>query len=168
MKKQLLLLSLLFICIASAGYSQSLNLSVISSYGNFGSGTTGNLSSTLGEPMVATFTASSNILTQGFEQPDDAVMTAVPDNSSDQFISVYPNPATDRLTIEGITASGPVELKLADISGRVMISKYVDGNSGSQEVDQLEIKDIKSGVYFLTVAEKNSGKIIRTFRIIKI
>ncbi|MCW3082661.1 MAG: hypothetical protein JWP12_27 [Bacteroidetes bacterium] len=168
MKKQLLLLSLLFICIASAGFSQSLNLSVISSYGNFGSGATGNLSSTLGEPMVATFTASSNILTQGFEQPDDAGMTAVPDNSSDQFISVYPNPATDRLSIDGITASGPVELKLTDISGRVMIQKQVTGNQSKGEPEQLEIKDIKSGVYFLTITEKNSGKIIRTLRIIKI
>ena len=98
MKKSLLL----FIALA-VRYSllaQSLSPFVISSSGNYSQGGNISLSSTTGEStLISTFSSGSSILTQGFQQPNDA---SVGVSSPENPISIiwYPNPAGGLLSLE--------------------------------------------------------------------
>src|SRR5437899_12474793 len=84
---------------ALASNAQSLSPTVIASTGGFSSNANGSLSYTVGEmTMVQTFSANGNILTQGFQQPNENV-TGLLDITKDDFGSfvVYPNPAVDNV-----------------------------------------------------------------------
>src|ERR1700741_118978 len=97
MNKLYSLLVLLF-C-AAALNAQMLTPTVIASTGGFSSNANGSLSYTVGEmTMVQTFSANGNILTQGFQQPNDN-LTGLLDLTQDEFgsFAVYPNPAVDNL-----------------------------------------------------------------------
>src|SRR6478672_9992226 len=98
MKKIYLLAGVLFCAIFSN--AQMLTPTVIASTGGFSSNANGSLSYTVGEmTMVQTFSAGGNILTQGFQQPNDNI-TGLIDMTQDEFgsFAVYPNPAVDNLS----------------------------------------------------------------------
>src|SRR4051812_34416638 len=98
MKRNLLLLCTIAIVIISK--AQSLTPYVVSSSGGFFSNNAGMLSSTVGEmTMVNTFTSSTNILTQGFQQVIDMSVN-VSELRRHQFeIAVYPNPVATELSL---------------------------------------------------------------------
>jgi len=93
---------LLLLTIVAAPFiasAQMLTPTVIASTGGFSSNANGSLSYTVGEmTMVQTFSANGNILTQGFQQPNE-VLTGLIDLTQGQFGSfvVYPNPAVDNM-----------------------------------------------------------------------
>src|SRR4051812_29684153 len=80
--------------------AQLLSPSVISAAGNTANNASYSMSYTIGEmAMVQTFAAEGNILTQGFQQPSDVLLSALahfPADESGSFI-IYPNPAVDNL-----------------------------------------------------------------------
>ena len=118
--------------------------------------------------MVNTYISSSNILTQGFQQPDDIVITAIFDQSSEETIKIYPNPASDILTIEGIHPCNLIELRLTDIAGEIIVLNDRNSNNSSKsDLLQMDITNMQSGVYLLSVIDKNSGRMIHIFRIVK-
>jgi len=67
MKK--LLLTTICLAFATFSFSQQISRHVLASGGNYSTASGISLSSTIGEPMVATLTSASNVLTQGFQQP---------------------------------------------------------------------------------------------------
>ncbi|QQS30849.1 MAG: hypothetical protein IPM47_07970 [Sphingobacteriales bacterium] len=66
---KLLVIACLSISINST-FAQSLSPQVVASGGGYGTGGGYTLSYTVGEPVIATLSGGSNILTQGFHQPD--------------------------------------------------------------------------------------------------
>ena len=66
MKKILLIITA--VAFATFSFSQQLSRYVVASGGNYSTASGISVSSTIGEPMVTTLTAGSNILTQGFQQ----------------------------------------------------------------------------------------------------
>jgi len=101
--------------------AQMLTPTVIASTGGFTSNANGSLSYTVGEmTMVQTFTANGNILTQGFQQPEDN-LTGLIDITQDEFGSfvVYPNPAVDNLWFGfQLPEEGKVQIALYDAIGQ--------------------------------------------------
>ncbi|WP_343635746.1 N-acetylmuramoyl-L-alanine amidase [Fluviicola sp.] len=63
-------------------------------------------------------------------------------DAADWKINIYPNPATDHLTVQTEKASGTI--RLTDCLGRIVLTKRIDS-----ELTDLRITDLSSGVYQL-------------------
>ena len=133
--------------------AQSLSPQVISSTGGFSTSGNGSLSYTVGEmTMVQTFSAGGNILTQGFQQPNDFTVGLL-DVTKDDFGSfvVYPNPAVDNLSYGfAFPESGKVEIAVYNNAGQRMAdvynANYVDGKT----IEVLNVSNYAAGLYFMT------------------
>ena len=102
--------------------AQSLSPSVIASAGDFFSNSSGSLSFTVAEmSMVQTFTATNNVLTQGFQQPDSLSNTGIETLFGNLKVSIYPNPASRFVKIVfAETPSKPVTLNIVNAMGEVL------------------------------------------------
>ncbi|HET6991150.1 MAG TPA: hypothetical protein VFJ43_07495, partial [Bacteroidia bacterium] len=97
MKKTKLFLTALLLMAGMGMRAQSLSPQVVSSGGDFFPGGGTSLSTTFGELSITTL-MSGNMLTQGFQQPDDLGMSVVTLHNNNS-VNVYPNPTTDFITV---------------------------------------------------------------------
>ena len=150
--------NLLLVLVVVAGplfmSAQMLTPTVIASTGGFSSNANGSLSYTVGEmTMVQTFTANGNILTQGFQQPNDNV-TGLIDLTQDEFGSfvVYPNPAVDNLWFGfQLPEAGKVQIALYDVIGQKISDVFHTSYDNGKIVEQLNVSAYAAGVYMLTM-----------------
>jgi len=135
--------------------AQMLTPTVISSTGGFSSNANGSLSYTVGEmTMVQTFSANGNILTQGFQQPNDNV-TGLIDLTQDAFGSfvVYPNPAVDNMWFGfQLPEAGKVQITLYDAIGQKISDVYHTSYDNGKIVEQLNVSMYAAGMYVLTMS----------------
>ena len=146
---------LLLMAVTATGLSaQMLTPTVISSTGGFSSNANGSLSYTVGEmTMVQTFSANGNILTQGFQQPNDNV-TFLIDLTKDEFGSlvVYPNPAVDNMWFGfQLPEEGIVQIALYDVLGQKVSDLYNANYDNGKIVEQVNVSMYAAGVYMLTM-----------------
>ena len=161
---------LLILATAAAPFvmkAQMLTPTVIASTGGFSSNANGSLSYTVGEmTMVQTFSNSNNILTQGFQQPNDNV-TGLIDLTQDEFGSfvVYPNPAVDNLYYGFLLPEeGKVQITLYNAIGQKISDEFNANYDNGKRVEQLNVSLYAAGVYILTmnfVSDKD-GKVHTT------
>lgn len=143
------------IAISSLAVSaQSLTPQVIASTGGYSSNGANSLSYTVGEmTMVQTFSANNNILTQGFQQPNDMTVGLL-DVTQDEFGSfvVYPNPAVDNAWL-GFTMpeAGKVTIVLYDILGQKIADVYTGNYESGKIVTQANTSLYAGGEYFMTL-----------------
>jgi PKD repeat protein len=76
---------------------------------------------------------------------------SIPENGEGSFV-MYPNPARDKAFIKS-SFTGPVEIILSDLSGKVVYKEEKDGNTG--ELIQIGLDGLKPGIYIVRL---NSGK----------
>jgi len=82
--------------------------------------------------------------------------TGFPDTDTDQGLRVYPNPAS-----EGITLTFPpcqqesMEVKIADLTGNIVLVRHFETAMSQQQV-VLNIADLRPGFYCISVTAKNS------------
>jgi Secretion system C-terminal sorting domain len=150
---------LLFFISTSIVFAQTVEREVISSNGNFYSNGAGQLSTTLGEPIISTVNSASNILTQGFHQTLITI-TAIEDNQAEYEMNIYPNPTSENITIKIKELKEDIQYTIYTISG-----KLVSNNQIIALETKLSIAHFARGQYFLNVIEEN--KIIKTYQIIK-
>jgi len=87
------------------------------------------------------------------------------DNGNDQptlddnQVSVYPNPANDWISLI-VNQEGTQLVKIMDATGRLVKQNVIYGNE-----NQIEISDLKSGIYFLQVTDEAGNTV--TKRIVK-
>ncbi len=70
-------------------------------------------------------------------------------HSFENSISIYPNPTTDRITIENSVATNHFELY--DITGKLLERKNI-----SVAKFEIDLSSYRSGIYFLTLGEKEN------------
>ena len=72
---------------------------------------------------------------------------------------LYPNPASDyiNLKLDGISAD---KLEICDISGKLILSQTI-----TNDYQQIQIRDLKKGMYFLKIYDKNQN--IKTLKFVK-
>ena len=156
---------LLFSAFASA---QSLAPSVIASYGKWSNNGGFTLSATSGEMMIQTFTGGTNILTQGFQQPDDkdvGIQQLVEDGLT---ISIFPNPTNDFVTVN--LQADNAELYgviMYDLLGRTLALPGTLDRSRTQLQQSFNLSQLPSATYFLCVVNAQ-GEIKHSFKIQKI
>ena len=158
---------LLLLALITAPYilnAQMLTPTVIASTGGFSSNANGSLSYTVGEmTMVQTFSASGNILTQGFQQPNDNI-TGLLDLTQDAFGSfvIYPNPAVDNMWFGlQLPEEGKVQITLYNGIGQKISDVFNTHYDSGKMVEQLNVSMYAAGVYMLTMnfVSDNDGKI---------
>jgi hypothetical protein len=71
--------------------------------------------------------------------------------------AIYPNPATDYLTIE-LTKDEPTKMRLLDITGKTLVQQNI------REHYQLDVQNLKPGLYFIQL--ENMDKSVHTEKII--
>ncbi|MCX7954764.1 MAG: T9SS type A sorting domain-containing protein [Bacteroidales bacterium] len=81
---------------------------------------------------------------------------------ANNLVSVYPNPATDQITIVAPLLSKNVMIKINDIFGKNIKTIEIDNFSGYYNINTY---DLLSGIYFITVQSERENY---TFRISKI
>ncbi|MDL2144634.1 T9SS type A sorting domain-containing protein [Flavobacterium tructae] len=163
MKKNLRTFLILFITVFSFitnGYSQE---SVVVSGGN-ATGNGGSSSYSVGQIAYTSLPGGANgFVLQGVQQAYEIISLG-----NDEFkgitlaMTAYPNPAVDVLSLTVSTNEwNNLSCQLFDTNGKI-VSKKVEVTSLDTSVP---MQGLNSGIYFLTVS--NSGKAIKTFKIIK-
>jgi hypothetical protein len=101
---------------------------------------------------------SENATSKGIFKYTGTVL-ALPTTEKAVF-SVYPNPATDFITVNGASAASIKAIQVVDINGRTVKSLKFDGITETQ----VNISDLNAGVYVVTVSSEqgvSSTKIIK-------
>ncbi len=78
-------------------------------------------------------------------------------------IQVYPIPATNYLTIEQSSQSGPLEIKISSMLGEIILHQFIE-NTASLAINQIDISSFASGFYILTLdsnGKSGSVKIVK-------
>lgn len=135
----------------------------ISTSGGNASGAGGTASYSVGQIVYSTFTGTNGSLTQGVQQPYEiSVVTGLKEAIGiDLVCSVYPNPATDFVTLKaGNYETEDLTYQLYNSSGNLLEKKKIEGYESI-----IVISKLVPGTYFLKVNAKN--KEIKTFKIIK-
>lgn len=81
------------------------------------------------------------------------------DNSSSPY-NVFPNPTTDLINVELGTAASTIDIFIYDVTGKQMRIDQVNSSAG---VHQLDLSELNSGLYFLTLiteSQKYTHKIL--------
>lgn len=134
--------------------SQSLSQQVVGVTGNFTAAGGNSLSFTVGEAVIQTL-SGSNILTQGFQQPDKLAVTGIVETSSLPSVEIYPNPAQDNLFVKFNTSfsTTTVTVRLTDMTGRNLYE--MAANSVSHSFITVPMKNFPAGTYLLTITDGN-------------
>lgn len=95
----------------------------------------------------------------------DSLLTARidPVSANENVFKVYPNPARDRVSIEGeLPDAGPVTLRLMDLNGRVLTTRVLHHGGGifHSELD-LRALGLASGIYGLEVRSGRRSDFLR-------
>ena len=75
---------------------------------------------------------------------------------SENGIEIYPNPATNKLTISNVQLTIK-KIEVLDITGKVVKQLTIKQSN----ILTIEIKDLKQGVYFIKLTTINSANVLR-------
>lgn len=157
-----LLLLAVILSFTRLAYTQSLSPEVISSSGAHFSSAGTQLSWTIGEPIIDSYAAGANKLTQGFHQTFLTV-TSVSEYAPDIAIKTFPNPSSDAVFIQIDAPSSDFRLELFDVLGR-SLQKFQASNTSLIELD---ISEYAAGNYLLRISNTDNAP-LKTFKIQKI
>jgi hypothetical protein len=152
----------LIILIAMLGFtslvqSQTLSPTVVSSSGGYFTSASASLSFTVAEmTMVQTFTTAGNILTQGFQQPEDYSVSIQETPALTGDLVVYPNPTNGNFTLSYVSNENTeTTINLYNLVGQVVLSKSVSQVKGLNTVN-FDISSFSQGIYMLELSLTNT------------
>ncbi|MGZ4033434.1 MAG: T9SS type A sorting domain-containing protein [Bacteroidia bacterium] len=157
MKKLLLLFIIIY---SGPTIAQSLNPDVIATSGTSFNDGTSQLDWTLGETVTSTLTSGSNMLTQGFHQPN-LLVTSINDPATDYSVTVFPNPTVDHVQLQFKNLKNMVTAEILSSDGKLLQSQNI--NAAGETI--FDMSGYASGTYLLSV--KDNSK-IKTYKIIKL
>lgn len=158
MKKFLLLFAAISV---KAAMSQSLSPDVIATAGTSFSDGTSQLDWTLGEPTTATFSGGTDMLTQGFHQPN-LLATAINNVETDYSLLVYPNPSIDYVQLQFKNLKDAVTIQLLSSDGKLLHSQELKTSSDLQ----IDMSKYAAGTYLLSVKDNKSK--VKTYQVVKL
>jgi hypothetical protein len=134
--------------------AQTLSPITISSSGGFYSVAGGNsLSFTVAEmTMVQSFIQPTNMLTQGFQQPEQ-LTTDIEENESIQGeVIIYPNPSNGQFNISYNTnTDGDYQVKIYNMVGQIVFAETYGAGIGLNTIT-LDMGQFGQGIYMLELS----------------
>jgi len=139
-------------------FSQQLTPSVISSSGGFYTNTAGMLSFTTGEILaIETYSKTTSILTQGFQQPWD-LGTYINEHPFQDFsFGIYPNPSDGQFYL--LTDSDlnlHLDISVSDLLGKKCKSLSVDPVS-KINIELVNVSALPGGTYIVSLKAKEKN-----------
>ncbi|MBU0490030.1 MAG: T9SS type A sorting domain-containing protein [Bacteroidetes bacterium] len=131
--------------------------------GGNASGSGGTVSYSVGQVVYTTYNGASGSIAQGVQQPFEiSVITGIEEAASVSLtISVYPNPASEQLTlrVNSFDISG-LSYQLYDINGKLLENTTIEGTETN-----IIMSNLVPATYFLKVIQ--GDKDVKTFKVIK-
>lgn len=133
---------------------------VLTTGGNY-SGSNGSVTFSIGQVSYTSYNDFSGSANLGVQQPYEFFIQSIKNTSKEINILVYPNPTTDRLTIElSEWEAEYVSVIISDILGNIILE---DGLVSA--TNTFSLKELPSAIYLLSIQQKN--KTIQTLKIEK-
>ncbi|MCF8380140.1 MAG: FG-GAP-like repeat-containing protein [Bacteroidales bacterium] len=86
------------------------------------------------------------------------VLTGMEENVDDNTISIYPNPAEDKVWIY-LPENGDYRIKIYELSGRMVLEEeFTQTESGQHEIT---LDNLSSGVYLININDRNKNSRLR-------
>ena len=123
----------------------------------------GSVSYTVGQVLYITNTGTNGSVAEGVQQPYEiSVVVGIEEAKGINLLcTVYPNPATDFLTLEvDIPDNANLFFQLYDIMGKLLVSKKLIDLKTT-----IPMTSLPPATYFLKVTDNQ--KVVKTFKIIK-
>ena len=134
---------------------------VANSSGGIATGSGGTIAYSVGEIVYATNTGTNGSMAPAIQQPYEIMVVTGIENKISLKMHVYPNPATDYLTLTiDENEFSTLNYELYDIQGNSIKNKNISGAS-----ETINMESFPSATYYLKVM--NNNKEIKTFKIIK-
>jgi len=137
--------------------AQTLTPMTISSSGGFYSVAGGNsLSFTVAEmTMVQSFIQPTNMLTQGFQQPEQLTTDIEENESMVGDVVIYPNPSNGQFNISyNVKNDGNYQIKIYDLLGQVVFAETHGTGIGLNTIT-LNLDHLGQGIYMLELISAN-------------
>ncbi|MFN5634071.1 MAG: T9SS type A sorting domain-containing protein [Flavobacteriia bacterium] len=133
---------------------------VMATAGMYGTNSTGSLSLTIGEVITETGMVGSGILTQGFQQNYESILSL--SEISENSIQVYPNPFSSHFFVAGDFGNNATVL-IYDVSFRLIEKKSLK----NADPCQIDISNNACSEYFIYLSQPNElprfiGKLIHS------
>ena len=158
MKTLTIFLVLLFLLSFFKGRAQE----VISPAGAQATSASVQLSWTVGEPVIGTFSGSAFILTQGFHQSRLTITAIDPSTLMGMEIHVYPNPTSAGATVSILNGfSQGHQLILVNSEGKVLLTKKI-----RNACETIGLESYPPGVYMIRIQHVSQPG-FQTFSIVK-
>jgi hypothetical protein len=129
------------------------------------------LSYSVGGTAVTTLSATNNMLTQGFQQPDNIIIVHVePLDKLMVTVNAYPNPAKDFINVSLRNLEQPVVCR-AEILSTSGASSPLSGDVyefDGKNSAQIDLSNVLPGLYRITLVSKSENKPVASFMMIKI
>jgi len=127
------------------------------------------LQSNIGELMSATYSdLTQSMLTQGFVQPEQPVITGLSPKAPGISASVYPNPVSGTLFIQLNTADPTsVKIEVYDVLGKLLLSQTGNDAKAGQNTYSLDLEKFIPGIYFVRIAS-SENKFSTSYKVNKI
>lgn len=150
------LLPLLFASALTYGQI-SLDRQVIGSAGQSASTSSLLVDYTVGETMVTTASAGTIILTQGFHQPTDNLVSITP-KEWDLSLQAYPNPTTHSVLLD-FKVADPQELTLSVYHSNGQLVRPAEKLTLHDRLQHtLDFSRLSSGTYFIHLQDMHTAK----------
>lgn len=152
MQKIISAIGLLFCC---AGVSaQSVTPEVIATSGGYFTSVNAQLSWTLGEPVVDTWSNVSNTLTQGFQQ-NSYYLSGIEELSTNLLVTAYPNPSVGMVNIRiNGAAHDYIQAILINASGATIGQLTLTGINQCS----FDLAPYASGAYTISILDNKQQK----------
>ena len=124
---------------------------------------TSQLSWTLGEIAIETYSSTGIMITQGFHQPEITVTGIEEANPLQMEISVYPNPTSSFLNISAEGKHEQLSAMLYDMHGKLIMRSQLEVDKPRIEFD---LTHLPMAHYVLRV-ESTKGNYGSTYKVIK-
>lgn len=150
------------VCLILSGFASLKAQNGAVSSGGDASGSGGSVSYSIGQVDHITANGSGATITQGLQQPYEIyVITGFEAAGIELTASVYPNPASEQVTVYLKDLSSPdLGYILSDAKG-----KLIKQNKLSNAETVIPMAELSKASYFITVM--NGKDVIKTFKIIK-
>lgn len=104
--------------------------------------------------MFLTFATNYTITAPGWEAWYETDLVKVEENTIDQSLQIYPNPADENIKLSYLSeTTGITDISIASMSGRLVHTQSYNSIAGSNMLD-INVSHLEAGIYLLTLRQE--------------
>ncbi len=150
-------------------FAQRIDRNVYACSGAFAANGQLQINYSIGESVIFTGTSAGIIATQGFEQPEQDIVTTIHANLSIKNARAFPNPVKELLTLslDKVLVTSDLEVETVNLYGKKIAVVHPYLASSAEPICTLDFSTYSEGIYFIKISS-NARKYNAVLKIIKI